>query len=150
MPKSPKPKPAGLTINLKTDHIRSQEDDAPDTNGSPMDLQGIDLSSFGGDFGPGPLDLPPLPLSPPSSPGHAREPSKSMPLPNTARSRTISEQEQRAEPPQRKQAKDDEEVRPNSGSMSKIYHLRKHPGSTPELSLVGSAENVGKQSSEGE
>lgn len=28
--------------------------------------------------------------------------------------------------------------------MSKVYHLRNNPGSTPELSLVGSAESVGK------
>jgi hypothetical protein len=48
-----------------------------------------------------------------------------------------------------RQAKDDDELRPNSSSMQKIYHLRKNPGSTPELSLVGSKENVRKGSSEG-
>lgn len=38
---------------------------------------------------------------------------------------------------------------PESGSMSKIYHLRKAPGSTPELSLVSSAESVAKAQNEG-
>jgi hypothetical protein len=36
-----------------------------------------------------------------------------------------------------------------SGSMSKIYHLRQAPGSTPELSLVSSAESVAKGHDEG-
>ena len=38
---------------------------------------------------------------------------------------------------------------PESGSMSKIYHLRQAPGSTPELSLVSSAESVAKGHDEG-
>jgi len=38
---------------------------------------------------------------------------------------------------------------PESGSMSKVYHLRQAPGSTPELSLVSSAESVAKGNDEG-
>lgn len=150
MPRQAKPKPIELTINPKVDLTRSRSDDSPDPKSSPMNLEGIDLSSFGGDFGPNLVNLPPLPQSPPagSPPRHTREPSKSF-LTNF-KARSAAEQEQRADPPKRRQAKDDEEYRPNSSSMSKIYHLRKNPGSTPELSLVGSAENVGKQSSEGE
>lgn len=38
---------------------------------------------------------------------------------------------------------------PESSSMSKIYHLRKAPGSTPELSLVSSADGAAKGQNEG-
>ena len=147
MPRQAKPKPADLTINLNTDREILKDDASPDPNTSPMNLQGIDLSSFGGDFGPSLMDLPPLPLSPPppSSP-RFQDPLKTIP----STSKTRAEQEQRADPPRRRGTKDDDEYPPGSGSMSKIYHLRKNPGSTPELSLVGSAENVGKLPSEGE
>ena len=116
-----------------------------------MNLEGIDLSSFGGDIGPDFATLPPLPQSPPlmpPSPGHKRDPSRNF-LTNF-KTRTSPEQEQREQKSQIRQVKDDSEYRPSSSSVSKIYHLRKDPGSTPELSLVGSAENVGKRSSEGE
>lgn len=108
-----------------------------------MGLEGIDLSSFGGDIGP----YPPLPqsppLPPPPSPGLRKDPSKN----------SVNNSKTREHPKERgqiQQVKDDSEYRPGSSSMSKIYHLRKDAGSTPELSLVGSAENVGKQSGEGE
>ncbi|KAK3109234.1 hypothetical protein LTR53_017733, partial [Teratosphaeriaceae sp. CCFEE 6253] len=40
--------------------------------------------------------------------------------------------------------------RPGSSSMAKIYQLKKNPGSTPELSLLGSAEKVDSMPAEGE
>jgi hypothetical protein len=117
-----------------------------------MNLQGIDLSSFGGDIGMDGAALPPLPQSPPLT--QLEEQYLDTPKASTttfgAKSRTASETEVK-EPPrsQIRHAKDDDELRPNSSSMSKIYHLRKNPGSTPELSLVGSKENVRRQSTEG-
>lgn len=60
------------------------------------------------------------------------------------------EREQRADPPKARQAKEDDEYRPGSSSVSQIYRLRKAAGSTPELSLVGSAENIQRQAMEGE
>ena len=116
-----------------------------------MNLQGIDLSSFGGDVGPDYATLPPLPqsppLMPPPSPRTRSDPSRSVVTNFKTRIPPESEQKERG---QVRQVKDDDEYRPGSSSMSKIYHLRKNPGSTPELSLVGSAENVSKQSVEGE
>lgn len=151
MPRQSKSKPAGLTINAKPDLQRTKDGDSPDPKSSPMNLEGIDLSSFGGDIGPEFANLPPLPQSPslvpPQSPGHNRDPSKTFL--NNFKTRTMPEQEQR-ERTQIRQVKDDNDYRPGSSSVSKIYHLRKDPGSTPELSLVGSAENVGKHNSEGE
>jgi hypothetical protein len=147
MPRQSKSKPAGLTINSKPELARTKDGDSPDPKSSPINLQGIDLSSFGGDIGPEFANLPPLPqspLMPPPSPGHKRDPSKTFVTNFKTR-----DQDQR-DRGQIRQVKDDSEYRPGSSSMSKIYHLRKDPGSTPELSLVGSAENVSKQASEGE
>ena len=147
MPRQSKSKPAGLTINAKPELAKPKDGDSPDPKSSPINLQGIDLSSFGGDIGPEFANLPPLPqspLMPPPSPGHKRDPSKTFVTNFKTR-----DQEQR-DRGQIRQVKDDNEYRPGSSSMSKIYHLRKDPGSTPELSLVGSAENVSKQASEGE
>ena len=148
MPRQSKSKPAGLTINAKPEPAKTKDGDSPDPKSSPMNLSGIDLSSFGGDIGPEFANLPPLPQSPlmppPPSPGHKRDPSK--PFATNFKTR---EQESRDRGKVR-QVKDDNDYRPGSSSMSKIYHLRKDPGSTPELSLVGSAENVSKQASEGE
>lgn len=151
MPRPTKSKPAGLTIDSKVDYEKTKNEDSPPPKSSPMNLEGIDLSSFGGDIGPDFATLPPLPQSPPlqpPSPGHKRDPSRTF-LTNF-KTRISPEQEQREQRSQIRQVKDDNEYRPGSSSMSKIYHLRKDPGSTPELSLVGSAENVRKQSSEGE
>ena len=94
--------------------------------------------------------LPPLPQSPPIP----LSPSFHQPEHKThiagLKSRAISEPEVKDPRSQIRQVKDDEDYRPSSSSVSKIYHLRKNPGSTPELSLVGSRENVRKQSAEGE
>ena len=153
MPRQSKSKPAGLTINPKPDLERrkDKDGDSPDPKSSPMNLQGIDLSSFGGDVGPDYATLPPLPqsppLMPPPSPRTRSDPSRSVVTNFKTRIPPESEQKERG---QVRQVKDDDEYRPGSSSMSKIYHLRKNPGSTPELSLVGSAENVSKQSVEGE
>lgn len=148
MSRSTKAKPANLTINAKRSN--DPELSQPPPQPSPMlNLEGIDLSSFGGDFPAGLINLPALPQSPPTSPRLDRETSSNAFLP-TFKSRLTSEQDQRAEPPARRPTRDDEEYRPSSSSMSKIYHLRKNPGSTPELSLVGSAENVRKHSEDGE
>ena len=146
MPKHNNPKE--LTINLKSDR---QGDNVPSRpTSSPIAIEGVDLSSIEG--GVGLNSLPPLPASPPSSPpGHRRDPSKNILgtwRPSKSRDRApMDQQEQRS---QVRQIKDDDDAyRQNSNSMSKIYHLRKNPGSTPELSLVGSAENVAKTSAEG-
>ncbi len=150
MPRQAKPKPADLTINANVAPASTRGNATPDPKSSPMNLQGIDLSSFGGDIGMDIESLPPLPQSPPipPSPGlHKREHSASGT--NGVKSRTKSEAETRDQRSLR-QVKDDEDFRPSSSSMSKIYHLRKNPGSTPELSLVGSKENARKQSNEGE
>ncbi|KAK5122442.1 hypothetical protein LTR85_004026 [Meristemomyces frigidus] len=134
MPRSPKP--TDLTINLKSATETARNSLGP--NSSPI---GVDLSSFGGDFTGTLTSLPPLPSSPPTSPRHQRDPSKNF-LSNF-KNRIVPEHEQQQG--QIRQVHDDDEAyRPGSSSMSKIYHLRKNPGSTPELSLVGSAENVGK------
>jgi hypothetical protein len=151
MPRQARPKPADLTINSKVGGKENRKSDASlDPKSSPMNLEGIDLSSFGGDIGMDVASLPPLPSSPPVPPlpnGQQKgEQSKSLAL--TSKPRTMSEPETK-EQRQIRQAKDDDELRPNSSSMQKIYHLRKNPGSTPELSLVGSKENVRKGSSEG-
>lgn len=148
MSRPAKTRPANLTINSKTDLLANRSEDTPPPQSSPMNLEGIDLSSFGGDFSTPLISLPPLPQSPSTSPRINRDTSKTF-LTNF-KSRLTSEQDQRAEPPQRRQVKDDDEYRPGSSSVSKIYHLRKNPGSTPELSLVGSAESDRKHSDDGE
>lgn len=151
MPRQAKSKPADLTINPEAAASVAKSHATPDPKSSPMNLEGIDLSSFGGDIGMDVASLPPLPQSPPipQSPGlHKRDHSKAGT--NGVKSRTTSEPETREQRAQIRQVKDDEEFRPSSSSMSKIYHLRKNPGSTPELSLVGSKENGRKHSNEGE
>jgi len=130
-----------LTLNLKPTTDTSGSSSLPDT--SPIN---VDLSTFGGDFsstgGSQLTSLPPLPSSPPTSPRqHNRDPSKNFL--NNFRSRQSPEQQQQRG--QIRQVRDEDDAyRPGNSSMSKIYHLRKNPGSTPELSLVGSAESVGK------
>lgn len=144
-----KTKPANLTLNSQPERVvpKSEDTPPPASANSPMDLQGIDLSSFGGDFSTPLITLPALPQSPPTSPRIGKESQKGF---LNFKSRLNSEQEQRAEPPQKRLVKDDDDYRPGSSSVSKIYHLRKNPGSTPELSLVGSAEAERKQSDDGE
>lgn len=134
MPRSPKP--SELTINLKSASETAQDSQGPNT--SPIN---VDLSSFGGDFTSPLTSLPPLPSSPPTSPRHQRDPSKNF-LSNF-KNRIVPEPEQQQS--QVRQVRNEHEAYPpGSSSMSKIYHLRKNPGSTPELSLVGSAENLSK------
>lgn len=127
----------------------------PGPNSSPMNLQGVDLGSFGGgfehDLAAGLTPLPAQPQSPPGSPrtaAHNRDPSKNF-LSNF-KNRISPEQEQRQKKDLRQGSHEDDECRPGTSSMSKIYHLRKNPGSTPELSLVGSQDNVRKESTDGE
>jgi hypothetical protein len=115
-----------------------------------MNMQGVDLGSFGGGFehegfAAGlttiPKDRPFIPQSPPASPKqHNRDSSKNF-LSNF-KSKKVSDSEHKRE--------DRDEYRPTTSSVSKIDHLRNNPGSTPELSLVGSQENIGKDSLEGE
>lgn len=152
MPRSPRPD--NLTINLKSATEAQQSSTGP--HSSPIN---VDLLSFGGEFGdfgassavtpqPQITSLPPLPASPPASPRFNREPSKN--LLSNFKNKTQPQREQLRSGGIR-QVKDEEEAyRPGSSSMSKIYHLRKNPGSTPELSLVGSAESVGKAAGDGE
>nr|POE51621.1 putative rho-type gtpase-activating protein 2 [Quercus suber] len=132
-------KPADLTIHQRT------SDDNSEPKTSPI---GVDLSSFSG---PGDANdigtayLPPLPQSPPTSPSLSRDQSKGF-LSNL-KHRISPEQEHR--PQIHMKHEDDEAYRPGSSSMSKIYHLKENPGSTPELSLVRSRENNAKQTGEG-
>nr|POE63645.1 hypothetical protein CFP56_04548 [Quercus suber] len=133
-------KPADLTFNQRA----SDETSGPQT--SPI---GVDLSTFSGPGEPndvGIAQLPPLPQSPPTSPSLSRDQSKGF-LSNL-KHRISPEQEQR--PQIHLKHEDDEAYRPGSSSMAKLYHLKKNPGSTPELSLVRSAESGAKQPSEGE
>lgn len=93
-------------------------------NSSPIALQGIDLSSIEGSF---PLSqLPPLPLSPP--PPGMKDHSSSPMLDAVPR-------------PQAAPNSKEEDDKPSS-SVSKIYHLRQVPGSTPELSLVDNGKTT--------
>ena len=150
MSRSARSKPANLTIDSKTDVLKAQNGgDISPAQTSPMSLNlaGIDLSSFGGDFTTPLISLPALPQSPPTSPRLEKESSKTFL--NSFKTRLASEQDQRAEFPRRRQTKDDDDFRPTSSSVSKIYHLRKNPGSTPELSLVNSAEGDRKASEDG-
>jgi len=143
---SPKPRTTELTLNVHS--VPSNDGEGP--NSSPI---AVDLSSFGGDF-PGaqltslpPLHSTPSPYSsPPASPRHTRDASKNF-LSNFKN--RISPEQEREQGRHAKEAEDDA-YQPGTSSMSKIYHLKKNPGSTPELSLVGSAENVGKIAGEGE
>ena len=130
----------------------------PGPNSSPMNLQGVDLGSFGGGFehdvAAGLTPLPSLPASPPGSPRQAthrdRDPSKSF-LTNF-KSRISPEQEQRQQKKDSRQGSNEDADRPPTSSTnrmaSKIYTLRRN-GSTPELSLVGSNEKLRKDSAEG-
>jgi len=138
------PKPTDLTINLKSANESAHTSSGP--NSSPIN---VDLSSFGGDIGGGGqiTSLPPLPASPPTSPRHYRDPSKGF-LGNF-KTRMTPDQVQHMRSQKRQVKEEDDTYGPNSSSMSKIYHLRKNPGSTPELSLVGGAENVGKPGGDG-
>lgn len=141
-------KPAELTLQAKNGTHNA-------ANSSPINLEGVDLGSFGGGFEhdiaagltPLPKDLPQSPLSPRAThSSSSREPSKGFLSSLKNKNRVASEQEQKKDT---RQAKDKEdEYRANTGSMSKIYHLRNNPGSTPELSLVGSNENMRKDSIE--
>ncbi|KAI7672455.1 Rho GTPase activation protein [Hortaea werneckii] len=134
-------KPAELTINLKSATDTSHTTSRPKS--SPIE---VDLSSFGGDLGSPQQDYPAAKApssSPSNSPRHNRDPSKNF-LSNF-KSKKAPEQELDQHRTQVRRTKEgDDEYRPGSSSMSKVYHLRNNPGSTPELSLVGSADNVSK------
>ncbi|TKA48747.1 hypothetical protein B0A54_00883 [Friedmanniomyces endolithicus] len=133
------PKPTNLTINSKSAVEAAQGTSGPAS--SPMHLEGVDLSSFGGEFGGNTLtSIPPMPSSPPTSPGHRRGQSKN--ILGTFKSRSQEHAQQKSQQP--RHVKDENDAHRPGSSMAKIYQLKKNPGSTPELSLVGSAENVGK------
>ncbi|KAK0282932.1 hypothetical protein LTR91_023390 [Friedmanniomyces endolithicus] len=135
------PKPTNLTINSKSAAEAAQATSGPAS--SPMHLEGVDLSSFGGEFGGNTLtSTPPMPSSPPTSPGHRRGQSKT--ILGTFKSRSQEHAQQKTQ--QLRHVKDENDAHRPGSSMAKIYQLKKNPGSTPELSLVGSAENVGKMS----
>ncbi|KAK0275596.1 hypothetical protein LTR35_010866 [Friedmanniomyces endolithicus] len=139
------PKPTNLTINSKSAVEAAQGTSGPAS--SPMHLEGVDLSSFGGEFGGNTLtSTPPMPSSPPTSPGHRRGQSKN--ILGTFKSRSQEHAQQKSQQP--RHVKDENDAHRPGSSMAKIYQLKKNPGSTPELSLVGSAENVGKMPVDGE
>ncbi|WPB08078.1 uncharacterized protein RHO25_012742 [Cercospora beticola] len=150
MPRHPKPQ----ELKLSEKGVR-ENGVQPGPNSSPMNLQGVDLGSFGGGFEhdvaagltPLPKEQGKYPQSPPGSPrAHNRDSSKN--LLSSFRNKLSNEQEERKNSRQGRNEK--EEYRPGTSSVSKIYHLRNNPGSTPELSLVGSQEAISKQSSESE
>ena len=148
--------PKELTINLTAVDDRHAPHDRPIS--SPIALAGIDLSSIDG--GIGQSSLPALPASPPASSPSSRKASASESILasfNKTRSRETSSerseqtalQEQQEAKNQARRMQEQEGRVPETGSMSKVYHLRKAPGSTPELSLVSSAESVAKGQDEG-
>lgn len=144
--------PRDIRLKLSVDNTTTRP--VPRPNSSPIALRGIDLSSIEGSF---PLSsLPPLPASPPP---HGSSPPFGDPAKSTIDG-ALTRLDSREDPDRpddsgpahtRQHLRDeDEALRPSSSSMSKIYHLRKAPGSTPELSLVGTADNVAKTPLEGE
>lgn len=162
--------PKELTINLTAEDDRHAPRDRPTS--SPIALEGVDLSSIDGGIGQKSLSsLPSLPASPLASSPSLRKTSasKSILSPFKSRSREASRersrerarqlqlqqqqkqqyQEQKKLIHQEHRMQEQEGRLPESGSMSKIYHLRQAPGSTPELSLVSSAESVAKGHDEG-
>lgn len=146
------PKPSDLNFHTK---IGVENGFQTGPQSSPMNLQGVDLGSFGGGFEydvaagltPLPREKSMHPQSPPGSPRmHNRESSKN--ILSTFKNKISPDQEQKKESRHGKNEK--EECRPATSSMSKIYHLRNNPGSAPSLSLVESQEDGGERSSEGE
>ncbi|CAK4029439.1 uncharacterized protein RCC_04181 [Lecanosticta acicola] len=149
-------KPSELSLQAQNG---SSKTIATGANNSPgVNLQGVDLGSFGGGFehdvASGLTPLPPqsAPQSPPGSPrlqhGQSRDSSKTF-LSNF-KNRISPDSEQKQKKDSRQGSSEDSEYRPSTSSMSKVYHLRNNPGSTPELSLVGSNENTGKEQTPGD
>ena len=149
--------PKELTINLTAVDDRHAPRDRPTS--SPIALEGIDLSSIDGGIGHSSV-LPALPASPPASSPSSRKTSASKSILgsfNKTRSRETSSdrsegtalQEQQEAKNQARRMQEQEGRVPETGSMSKVYHLRKAAGSTPELSLVSSAESIAKGQNEG-
>ena len=140
-----------LQINLTAVH-HTQDANRPRPISSPIALEGVDLSSIEGGIG-GLSHHNARGLSPPRSPRHNRDQSNnSITGVMAGKTREPSAdrlKEQRDPRSQAQQSREAEDHRPGSSSMSKIYHLRKAPGSTPELSLVGSAESVAKDGNNG-
>jgi len=138
--------PTHLQINLTSVHGNNNERTRPIS--SPIALEGIDLSSIEGGIG-GLISG----SSPPRSPRHHRDQSNNSitgVMAGKSRENSTDRLKERQDPRSKApQSREGEDYRPGSSSMSKIYHLRKAPGSTPELSLVGSAESVAKESSNG-
>jgi hypothetical protein len=104
--------------------------------------------------------LPALPASPPASSPSSRKTSASKSILSTFnksqsrenssdRSEETALQEQQESKNQARRMQEQEGRVPETGSMSKVYHLRKAAGSTPELSLVSSAESIAKGQNEG-
>lgn len=136
------PRPTHLTINPKSATEAPPNSNAP--NSSPVHFEGVDLSSLGGEF-PAPsttlTSLPPLPSSPPTSPRHHRDPSKG--ILRSLRNRSQPDHEARGRGRQIKQVKGEgENALQGSSSVAQMYKLQHRNGSTPELSLIGSADNV--------
>lgn len=146
------PRHENIRLKLSVDNTEPRVATRP--NSSPIALEGVDLSSIEGSFSPS--LLPPLPFSPPPLEPNTQfnDPSKNNPngalvqAPQSAEDESQQSSETAVDRGQF--MRDDEVLRPSSSSMSKIYHLRKAPGSTPELSLVGSADSVTKAPLEGE
>jgi hypothetical protein len=149
MPRQAKPNELTLLSN-------TENGITPGPNSSPINLQGVDLSSFGGDFtqAPGSTERrsPPLqhPQSPPLSPRlFDRNGGRSFFGNFNKSKRTQTDLAAKEQESAGRTATREEEAEPSTSSISQVYHLRKAPGSTPELSLVPGAENVGKTSLDG-
>jgi len=167
MPRHGNARARELTINLTTEDDRNAAPRDRPTS-SPIVLEGVDLSSIDGGIGQkSQPSLPSLPASPLASSPLSRKTSASKSIlspfkslsreASRERSRERARQQQQKQQYQEQQKSKHQERRmqeqegrlPESGSMSKIYHLRQAPGSTPELSLVSSAESVAKGHDEG-
>lgn len=144
MPGHENPNDRSLKLSIDSEKHRA----VPRPISSPIALEGVDLSSIEGSF---PLSLlPPLPASPPP-PGltkHFRDPIKNniddALEPELPRGGSSHSDQAGVEQRRQWMRDEDDTLRPSSSSMSKIYHLRKTPGSTPELSLVGSVDSSAK------
>lgn len=134
-------KPDALRVSLEPN---AETDDAPDTESSPINLHGVDITSMDG--GVGLTSLPPLPGSP-TSPRHSRDTKGFFGHLKGSK----SQHRIPAEQPGRlvRGVSEGEEDSSGAGSMSRIYHLKKNPGSTPELSLVGSTESFDRDPADG-
>lgn len=107
----------------------------------------VDISTFGGDFGGSAQNETSSPKSvaksPPTSPRLGRDSARTF-FGGTRNKSTKEEPKSNAP----YVGDEDENIRPGTSNISKIYHLKKNPGSTPELNLVGSGDSTSRLADE--